>query len=135
MHLYRKRPVIIQARKYEGEPEDLVAIYDWVRDGVGDAGIEMDRYTGDLLIRTLEGTMRCTYGDWVIKGVNNEFYPCKDDIFHKTYEKVEGQHDDNGIPDMVEEIRKMDKPMSSYEAMVNAIEQVEMRKKRTDGTE
>jgi hypothetical protein len=37
-------------------------------------------------IDTLEGTMRANYGDWIIKGVNGEFYPCKPDIFEKTYD-------------------------------------------------
>ncbi|WP_407690379.1 hypothetical protein [Salimicrobium halophilum] len=42
-----------------------------------------------LRIETLEGTMRADVGDYVIKGVNGEFYPCKPDIFEKTYEAVE----------------------------------------------
>lgn len=39
-------------------------------------------------IETLEGTMKCSKGDYIIRGVNGEFYPCKPDIFEKTYEKV-----------------------------------------------
>jgi hypothetical protein len=42
-----------------------------------------------LLIYTLEGTMRASIGDYIIKGVNEELYPCKPDIFNLTYEKVE----------------------------------------------
>jgi hypothetical protein len=41
-----------------------------------------------LIIPTLEGQMTADIGDWIIKGVNGEFYPCKPDIFKKTYEKV-----------------------------------------------
>lgn len=41
-----------------------------------------------LSIETLEGTMRADINDYIIKGVNGEFYPCKPDIFEKTYEKV-----------------------------------------------
>ena len=44
---------------------------------------------GVLIIHTLEGDMTVSEGDWIIKGVNGEFYPCKDDIFQKTYEKVD----------------------------------------------
>lgn len=44
-----------------------------------------------LKIKTLEGDMRAEKGDWIIKGVNGEFYPCKPDIFEKTYEKVEAE--------------------------------------------
>ena len=46
--------------------------------------------SGHLLIGTLEGTMAAAPGDWVIKGVAGEFYPCKPDIFEATYEPVEG---------------------------------------------
>lgn len=42
-----------------------------------------------IMIPTLEGDMIASLGDYIIKGVNNEFYPCKPDIFEKTYEKVE----------------------------------------------
>jgi hypothetical protein len=41
-----------------------------------------------LIIYTLEGEMRCRQGDWIIKGVKGEFYPCKNDIFEATYEAV-----------------------------------------------
>lgn len=43
---------------------------------------------GIVKIPTLEGTMEASIGDYIIKGVNGEFYPCKPDIFNKTYEKV-----------------------------------------------
>lgn len=43
---------------------------------------------GKLLIETLEGTMEASQGDYIIKGINGEFYPCKPDIFEKTYEEV-----------------------------------------------
>lgn len=42
----------------------------------------------DIAIDTLEGTMRVDYGDYIIKGVQGEFYPCKPDIFHETYENL-----------------------------------------------
>ena len=42
----------------------------------------------DVLIDTLEGTMRANPGDWIIRGVKGEFYPCKSDIFEATYEAV-----------------------------------------------
>lgn len=46
-------------------------------------------YTVSLTINTLEGDMQANVGDYIIKGVNGEFYPCKPDIFEKTYDKVE----------------------------------------------
>lgn len=51
--------------------------------------IEAYRTTEDLDIETLEGTMHASVGDWIITGVNGEEYPCKPDIFEKTYEPVE----------------------------------------------
>ena len=48
-----------------------------------------DRENPVLKIETLEGTMEASEGDYIIKGVNGEFYPCKPDIFEKTYELVE----------------------------------------------
>ena len=44
--------------------------------------------TPEITIGTLEGNMKAKIGDWIIKGVNGEMYPCKDDIFQKTYEVV-----------------------------------------------
>lgn len=44
---------------------------------------------GGVKINTLEGTMLANWGDWIIEGINGEFYPCKPDIFEKTYELVE----------------------------------------------
>lgn len=84
---YRKKPVVIEAMqcKEPNTPKDVVVWAQGTRAcGVGDLSkkqwIEID---------TLEGTMMANYGDWIIKGVNGEFYPCKPDIFEKTYEKVE----------------------------------------------
>lgn len=52
-------------------------------------GIYINPGTGELVIRTLEGDMTASYGDYIIKGVKGEFYPCKPDIFNETYELVE----------------------------------------------
>ena len=77
---YRKKPVVIEALQLSlfnsEEVEEFVG---------GDLGIHPE---GGLVIATLEGAMRASIGDWIIKGVNGEFYPCKPDIFEKTYEAV-----------------------------------------------
>lgn len=59
---YRKKPVVIEAIQFIDNPY--------------------------MYIETLEGTMKASVGDYIIKGVNGEFYPCKPDIFEKTYEEV-----------------------------------------------
>lgn len=81
--LFRKRPVVIEAVRYTIEDrEDVIR---WCRAVEGPVTSTL---TG-LRIVTLEGTMIANVGDWIIKGVNGEFYPCKPDVFAKTYEPVE----------------------------------------------
>ena len=84
---FRKKPVVIEAVQYDGrETQELVA-------HIGDR--QATFYTEDartpprLEVATLEGAMRADVGDWIIKGVKGEIYPCKPDIFAATYEKAE----------------------------------------------
>lgn len=89
---YRKKPVVVEAYKYNG---DGTAALDWAGSVVlGGSCKIFVRLTGDkkrcgLFIDTLEGEMHVSEGDFIILGVAGEFYPCKPDIFEKTYEKVE----------------------------------------------
>ena len=83
-HKYRKKPIVIEAMLWDGEYETLYDVL-WF------TGIK-EFYTTDkneIPIHTSEGTMLASVGDYIIKGVNGEFYPCKLDVFEKTYEKVE----------------------------------------------
>jgi hypothetical protein len=88
--LYRKRPVIIEAFRLPlpADAMDLTAFSLWknrvgfpTNARAGDEG-------GSLVIPTLEGDMLARAGDWIIKGVKGEFYPCRHDIFEATYERV-----------------------------------------------
>jgi hypothetical protein len=85
MAQYRKKPVVIEAIQLEDlEVYTLMSIQHLV--GLGKDIFEVK---GDgLIIKTLEGDMKASIGDWIIKGVQGEFYPCKPDIFEKTYELV-----------------------------------------------
>ena len=78
---YRKKPVVIEAMQLNG---NLTQILNWV----GDCKHIVEDY-GRVIIKTLEGEMTASPKDWIIKGVQGEFYPCKPDIFEQTYEKVE----------------------------------------------
>lgn len=79
---FRKKPVVIEAFLFEGQPSDKWP--EWLRqDNVFRHG--KGAY---LRIQTLEGDMIASFGDWIIKGVKGELYPCKPDIFEATYEKV-----------------------------------------------
>lgn len=80
---YRKRPVVIEAKLLTVENADEVACWcgGVVRGGPGGGS-----RGGSVLIATLEGTMEAVVGDYVIQGVQGEFYPCKPDIFEATYD-------------------------------------------------
>lgn len=81
MAKYRKKPIVIEAILFDGENFDEVGRF------VGLNGRKAGR-EGRLEIKTLEGVMVASPGDYIIKGVNG-VYPCKPDIFEQTYEKVE----------------------------------------------
>jgi len=93
MAQYRKKPVVIEAFKYGTDARP-----DWFNDKV--TSNEIVTFVGTDIrdsseyyceIKTLEGIMRGNCGDYIIKGVQGEIYPCKPDIFEATYEKVENQ--------------------------------------------
>ena len=78
---FRKKPVVIEAVQYDGTLQSLEAF-----------NIpSVSQYLGSdtAQIETLEGVMTARVGDWIIKGVKGEFYPCKPDIFEATYEAAE----------------------------------------------
>lgn len=116
---FRKRPVVIEAMQMpsaypagedpssDGYARNISAaqIYNWIeRNTLGTfesldriegckpwppSGVSIDPRDGRLIIATLEGAHWVDLGDWVIRGVQGEFYPCRDDIFRQTYEPVE----------------------------------------------
>lgn len=88
---YRKKPVVIEAFKWNGEELGEEAPK-WLREAFADgaAWYTTPGFPAEVMeIETLEGIMRARPGDWIIKGVQGEFYPCKPDIFEATYEAVE----------------------------------------------
>ena len=89
---FRKKPVVIEAwtakeislsakESWNGLPESIISSYD--------KGGWLFLTNGEIYIPTLEGTMIAGKDDMIIQEVNGEFYPCKSDIFEKTYEKAE----------------------------------------------
>ena len=88
MPKFRKKPVVIDAFQLPPSGDDhLYAFFEWCAEvGFDDYASERDE---SLAIHTLEGTMIAQPGDWIIKGVKGEFYPCKPDIFEVTYESAE----------------------------------------------
>ena len=97
MAKYRKKPIVIEAFKYDGKYDflEIPNIPEWAISSfdIGDIfyGCGMDdngEYLEDLFIKTLEGIHCVSKGDYIIKGVKGELYPCKPDIFEQTYEEV-----------------------------------------------
>jgi hypothetical protein len=87
MAKYRKKPVVIEAVEWTGANTLITETF---MNECEETYIDYNKkQLGQIVIPTLEGEMRADAGDFIIKGVNGEFYPCKPDIFHKTYEKVE----------------------------------------------
>lgn len=87
---YRKKPVVIAAMELMGDREGFEAVAAW--SGAFPVYWEDDlterKTPRHLIIHTLEGDHRADIGDFVIKGIKGEFYPCKPDIFWKTYEEA-----------------------------------------------
>lgn len=84
MGKFRKKPVVIDAWRWDGDVDALNA---WI-DSVGFPHRFRPSSGGALRIQTLEGDMTASLGDWIIRGVKGEYYPCKPDIFEATYEAV-----------------------------------------------
>lgn len=93
MGKYKKKPIVVEAIRWTGSNleeirnfvgsdliEEYVKLFDIKR--------TLKKMLVDIAIDTLEGIMRVDYGDYIIKDVNNELYPCKPDIFEQTYEEV-----------------------------------------------
>lgn len=88
---FRKKPVVIDAIQFTRESApDCVAFM--TTDASSVTGFDIhydDDGRSTFVITTLEGTMHVSLGDWIIRGVKGELYPCKPDIFDATYEKVD----------------------------------------------
>jgi hypothetical protein len=86
---FRKKPIVIEAIQFQGftdGPNDLpTEIAQFIKDDDGVVSIKR----GELVIRNLGGEQTASKGDWIIRGVQGELYPCKPDIFAATYEPVE----------------------------------------------
>lgn len=83
--MYRKKPVVIEAFRWTGGP-DQTEDPEWIIEAIRDGKITFD--AGLMFIETLEGVHRAVPGDYIIRGIAGEIYPCKPDIFEQTYEPV-----------------------------------------------
>ena len=98
MKKYRKIPVVIDAVELKFTPYSIKKCLEFMGQKVNSSNYETDRRFDDyvmqvslrgfLEINTLEGPMKASEGDFIIRGINGEYYPCKPDIFKKTYEEI-----------------------------------------------
>lgn len=93
MGKYKKKPIVVEAIRWTGS--NLEEIRNFVGSDLIEEYVELcdikrtlKKMLVDIAIDTLEGTMKVDYGDYIIKDVNNELYPCKPDVFEQTYEEV-----------------------------------------------
>jgi hypothetical protein len=86
MSFYKKKPVVIEAIQFNDTTERISELAEFITDQPLVISFAADPPV--IKIKTLEGVMIGNIGDYIIKGVNGEFYPCKPDIFDKTYEEV-----------------------------------------------
>ena len=98
---YRKKPVVVEAMQLVGTNAETHAVYQWIEantqgsfdplsEEIPASGVSIDPATGFFLIATLEGVMQAKPGDWIIRDIKGEFYPCGPDIFAATYEPTGG---------------------------------------------
>ena len=89
---YKKKPIIIDAIQFDGLNLEEIKLFvgDNIIYDIIDTAWQVGKGRPHILmkIKTLEGDMNVSEMDYIIKGVNGEFYPCKPDIFYKTYEEV-----------------------------------------------
>jgi len=93
MGKYRKKPVVIEAVQLLNTDESIKECIDfiWWNKIKGEQMqrcIKTVKRKNGMNIQTLEGDMKANFGDYIIRGVNGEHYPCKPDIFEKTYDKI-----------------------------------------------
>ena len=85
MAKFRKKPIVIEAIQWDATEKTL----EWLSAADGQESHQVN-LKGGVYIKTLEGKMLANRGDWIIKGVEGEIYPCKPDIFEMTYEQCNG---------------------------------------------
>jgi hypothetical protein len=85
---YRRKPQVVDAVQWTGEPFDY-SVAEWLYNAVMEGTIWRPIGEDHITIDTLEGNMICQKGDYIIRGIKEELYPCKPDVFEATYEVAE----------------------------------------------
>ena len=112
---YRKRPVIVEAVIWTGNNIDEV------KELAKNAVEHIIFVDNNLYIETLEGNMNVSIGDYIIKGIAGEFYPCKPDIFKETYETVSMVSDNDRTTVPMSEYRKLENKNKKLRNTINRL--------------
>lgn len=90
MPFFRKKPVVIEAHQFTTNNEVGSPLMDWIVNWINQGSEQTKAWHNgtQIMFKTLEGDIRADVGDWIIRGVKGEFYPCKSDIFDASYEVV-----------------------------------------------
>ncbi len=145
MPQFRKKPVVIDAVQYLDDGESIVKVLGFLMPEasiVEHSLIDSIKRQGFIPLQTLEGEMRATPGDWIIKGVKGEFYPCKPDIFAATYEdaaastqKISGYRElTQEELDLINEIKAAGDTMASLILKIDARNVADQHKAQSMGT-
>jgi hypothetical protein len=98
---YRKKPIVIEAVQFKGNNESEIIEF------TKSIALTRPECLKSMRIPTLEGDMIANIGDWIIKGVNGEFYPCKPDIFEKLYDLTEQEEDKEAEEWEIEKLKRL----------------------------
>lgn len=111
---YIKKPVEIEAIQYNGDNlSECINFFD----KFADRYVEWNEDGGTLFIKTLEGDMKVSKGDYIIKGIKGEYYPCKPDIFEESYDSADEKK-------CVEDVRPADIPYDEHMKVVRENEEL-----------
>lgn len=95
MSQFRKKPVVIEAFKWTGGPDQIEDPI-WIVEAIKRGDVYFEKFHPQMYINTLEGVMRADVGDYVVRGIKGEIYPCKPDIFEASYDAADAKHE--GLP-------------------------------------
>lgn len=120
MQTYKTKPVEIQAVEWNGDNDVFLFLQKWSN------GIIYRETRNVLRINTLEGVMEGMIGDYIIKGLRGEFYPCKPDVFEQKYEAVGDPHNDMWPEKGFEVLRITEMPLerTNHEKMLELMDKV-----------
>lgn len=97
MPKFRKKPIVIEARQFT--EESAYGLLAWINLSVREGYMaRLDGRTGRLIVPTMRGGLGASIGDWIIRGIGGEFYPCPQEVFSETYEEVQDEAERGEAP-------------------------------------